>query len=438
MQVNISAIDLASDHLTTLTYNDSNFNTTPSEDVKDINKTSEASNSPLWKDYIEGPPNAPTEDQYFYSMNTTINNTVIVLQNASVFISNAVIIDTKITTNGIISYAVSIQNCTFEGSELEIDSARNVSISFSSFIIRNVSENHEPTHTVRVYNTDIVFVSNTLFGNQTKGHTGNKALMTEGTNLGIKIENVPLAEIRECTFSGIKSDVSRGTVMYLKSTSVLMISCVFYSNRARYGVIQAIGSVNLENNNCSFISNHVVKYGGVFYMSDFCNLTNYDCIFQTNIADRYGAVLYGKKYAIIKNTRCLFQYNAADTGGVFFMKDFCTNLNYDCIFQNNSAKEGGGVFYTSSGNITNNNCSHMSNYVGKYGAVFYMKDFSTLKNYVCISQNNTAGENGGVVYGKNNVIIKNTRCLFQYNTAETGYGSVIRIMNKCQIVNQQV
>ena len=269
---------------------------------------------------------------------TIVQEAVIVLQNASVFISNTFIIDTKITANGIISYTIFIINCTFYGIELEIDSAKNITIVDSRFFIQNVLKNQDSHHILRVYNTDILSISDTLFGNQIIEQ--NEMIYVKGleaTDLGIKMENVSFAEIIRCSFSGIKSDVTNGSVIFLRKTELRIISTNLHFNVAKYGVIFAFDSVNITTSNCLYNSNNALKSGGVFYMNYLCTLTNDECIFQNNTSGEDGGVVYATHNVIIKNNRCLFQYNSAETGSgsVIWMQHNCQLTNKKVFQQKN-------------------------------------------------------------------------------------------------------
>ncbi len=165
------------------------------------------------------------------------------LQNASFFLSNIIIINTTIITNGLRNRTVLIENCTFKGSELKIESATNVSILCSHFRTQVVRDDHESNHVLVVQNTSFVFISYTIFGNQTvQEHGFNNRDTMEGTSLGIKWEDVSFAEMWKCNFTRMRSEVKNGSVLLIKNADVLMISCYFYLNKAKHGVIYASDS----------------------------------------------------------------------------------------------------------------------------------------------------------------------------------------------------
>ena len=195
--------------------NDFHFNTTATSNAHQ--------NSEHLKDRIS---NTIERNQLFINdtyilKNTTIQDTVIRLQNASMFLSSTIVIGTKILADGMMGYSVFIESSTFEDSEIVIDSASNVSIMDSHFIMEGVRKDEEPNHVVRIYNTEFVFISNTDFGNQTTQPNLNEAnylKIMNSTKLGIKMENVSTAELKSCMFTGIKSEMSNGSVMFLQNT----------------------------------------------------------------------------------------------------------------------------------------------------------------------------------------------------------------------------
>ena len=215
--------------------------------------------------------------------NLTLCDTFVILQNASFFLSNIIIINATVITNGLSYPTVLIENCTFEGSELKIESAANVTILCSHFRTQAVEDDHESNHVLVVQNTSFVFISYTIFGNQTvQEHGFNNRDTMEGTSLGIKWEDVSFAEMWKCNFTRMRSEVKNGSVLLIKNADVLMISCYFYLNKAKHGVIYASGSVNVTTINSSFISNYAIAEGGVFYIGHNCSVTNNNSIYQNN------------------------------------------------------------------------------------------------------------------------------------------------------------
>ncbi len=78
--------------------------------------------------------------------NTSIKDTIITLKNTLVFLSNASVIGSRIMAEGMMEYSVFIENCIFDGSAIVIDSAINVTIMHSKFIMEDIGKDEKPNH----------------------------------------------------------------------------------------------------------------------------------------------------------------------------------------------------------------------------------------------------------------------------------------------------
>ena len=268
---------------------------------------------------------------------TAIHATFIRFESTSLFLSNAIVIGSKILAGGKMDYSVFIENSVFKNSQIVIDSASNVTIVHSHFIMENIRKEEEPNHVIKVYSTWILYMTDTHFGNQSiqdnQRGTGYYE-MKNSTNLGINLENVLIAELRGCTFAGIKAGNSNGSAMLLKNTEILMISCQLYLNMANNGVIFGNNSVNITSRNTSFLSNYATESGAVFYLINSCSLINNGSIFQNNSAREYAGVVFAMYHVTINNQGCSFQHNSAETGGgsVIFMQYNCQLINKQVSF----------------------------------------------------------------------------------------------------------
>ncbi len=156
-----------------------------------------------------------------YTLNkTTIHNTVIRLENTSVSLYNVNVTGSKILADGAVDYSVLFDNCVFEDSEIVIDSASNVTILNSHFRMEDIRQEEEPNHVVRIYNTGFLFMTDTHFGNQLKQHNYKDTINSEiikYTNLGMKMENVSIGELTDCSFTGIKAEKNSGSAIFLQN-----------------------------------------------------------------------------------------------------------------------------------------------------------------------------------------------------------------------------
>ena len=209
-----------------------------------------------------------------------------------------------------------------------IESASNVTIVYSHFLIGDLGKDEEPNYVIKFYNTGSLFMTETHFGFHNQNGTSHSGIIPS-TNLGLRIENVSMVELKYCSFNGIKAEKSSGSAMFLQNTEVLMISCQFYLNMAKYGVIFGTDFVSITSINSSYISNYAGKSGAVFYLTNSCSLTNDGSVFQNNSARKNAGVVYAMYDITINNSGCLFQHNSAETGsgGVIWMQNNCKLTN---------------------------------------------------------------------------------------------------------------
>ncbi len=273
-------------------------------------------------------------DEVYILNKTTIQNTVIRLSNTSIFLFNVNVTGSKILAGGMRDYSVSIQNCVFDGSEILMESANNVAIMDSHFIMDDIGKDEEPNHVLRIYNTGFLFMAGTHFVNEKTALENNQiekghSKIMNSTNLGMKMENVFLAELKDCTFIGIKSEKNNGSAIFLKNTKVFLVSCKIDLNMAKNGVIFGIDSVNVTSRSSSFISNYAAESGAVFHLTNSCSLTSYGSVFQNNSAREHASVVYAMHDVTIDNRGCLFQDNSAETGNGSVIR-----MQYNCQLTN--------------------------------------------------------------------------------------------------------
>ncbi len=443
----------------------------------DLNSNTSARNN----DSFHLKPQFFINEQYTLN-NTSIHDKIIRLENSSVFIANTFVTASKIYAVGMVDYSVIIKNCTFQGSEIVIDSATNISIQYSHFIMEDVKKDGEQTHVIRIYNAGFFIMVDTHFGKQPMNdnwHERSISKIQNSTNLGIKIENVSIAKLNNCSFTGIKAVKSYGSVMFLQRTEVLMISCEFHLNIAEYGVIYGKNFVNVTSKNSSFISNFAAKSGAVFYLTNSCFLINDGSLFQNNSANEHAGVVYATHNVTINNKGCLFQYNSAENGnggviwaernieiinietkyirnhgklgGVIYLREQASCVNTNSLFMDNFASldeslddkkslddlSGGGAIYCRFDvEITNNGAMFINNkalnYPGDGGAIF-LRDQANCTNTNSTFKDNSAPDDGGAVFGRYDVEIINIGTRFINNTGS--FGGAIFMRDRVSCIN---
>ncbi len=312
-------------------------------------------------------------DEIYLLENSIIQDTNILMKETSLFMSNVTMINTRITVHRAINYSIFIQNTTSKSSELIIESASNVTIVNSHFITENVKDEEDPSYALKLKNVTLLVISGTYFGNE----MGNDQLM-QTTNLGIHMDNILFAEIRNCNFTGINSPVSNGSAMFLNGTEAKIISCDFHFNIVNCGLIYANNSVSLTTINTSFISNSAT----------------------TN-----GAAIFAHNDIEIVNNRSKFIHNKANRAGAIYMSNRGTCINIDSLIANNSAPNGAGAFgFYQDVSVTNINCTFIQN------------DGDLL---------------GGAIWGRYDIQVNNTRSRFISNRANTGGAIYLRFDSTC-------
>ncbi len=368
--------------------------------------------------------------------NNTIKDTVIKFENTSIFLSNASVIGSRIMAEGKMEYSFVIENCIFEGSEIVIDSASNVTIINSQFIMEDLAKDEEPNHVIRIYNTGFLYMTDTHFGNQTM-YNQNEIIHSKiinSTNLGIKLENVLIAELEDCTFTGIKSEKKKGSAMYLQNVGILMTSCEFYLNIAEHGVIYAINYVNITSRNSSFVSNYATGAGAVFYLTNFCSITNDDSIFQNNSAKENAGVVYARYDVTINNRGCLFQYNSAEeSGGAIYGQGDVELSNIQTSYKGNGANRGGCIYIRDRASCINDNSSFSANHANSYGGAIYIKIDVELINIGTKFLSNT-GRSGGAVFLREQATCRNNDTIYIYNTATSNGGAIYSVVD-AELIN---
>ncbi len=312
-------------------------------------------------------------------------NSSIILEDESVIITDSIIINTNITINGNKHNSAEIKNCTLEGSWIAINSIGNCTIESSHFKAKQVGitnldsyaprwfpapeaeygwvlehlDEGQSQHMLRASNTDYLFVSHATFA-------GNDKEATK-TELGIEMTNVTYADITQCKFTQLRSEIDKGSVLYATFSEVNMRNCQIISNMAGLGVIHATYSSKITNHNCSYSDNksfgikffHSVEKC-IIYVNDSCSLRNEFCMFDNNrgrpiiisnysnfinIESRFiknrGAILM-RYFVNCTNINCSF-IECSDSHGVFQFEDNVISQYVNCLFHNNSGSDVGCI-----------------------------------------------------------------------------------------------
>ncbi len=312
--------------------------------------------------------------------NRKIEDAEILFKYVYVFIANSFLINSRLTFHGNKDNKVLLQNCSFQDSEIIIKSTKHCSIESSQFSGQHVAKRPDPSYMLSVYDTDFTHIWDSVFGGPGMEIDEGRNLSTEHTRLGIKLENVSLATIANCTFHNLMSEVNNGSALHLRTTEVFIERSEFRSNSAKYGVIFADRSAKITSVTSAFISNHAHKSGGVYALSYNSSLTNRASVFQNNTAREFGGVLHAKNSVLIKNYYCVFESNIE----AVYMTDNCSIQNVNTDFIGNTVNKGYGsgapaIFGQELCNVTNINTKYLNN-VGYDGTIRLEKEGHLLNN----------------------------------------------------------
>ncbi len=244
-----------------------------------------------------------------------IQNEQVIVEYMDALIYNCSFENTTLLVMGDNSTAVLIEESTFHGSEVIVNSTRSCSIEYCNFVTDRLVQEQESRYMLNVYGVNFLNISQNLFGSVTNINNSTKHEEREDTShRGIKLENVVFAEIRNCSFRNIVSKDRNGSALHIIDSTVSIISCDFHGNIARFGNIFGGNFANITCVDSVFTSNRVSNYGGVFYLENHSILFNMDSVFKNNSAELNGGVIYGANNILNENDNCLFQYNLAKTG----------------------------------------------------------------------------------------------------------------------------
>lgn len=215
------------------------------------------------------------------------------------------------------------------------------------------------------------------------------------------------------------------------------------------GVLQG-GHSSPTINNCTFMDNHAISYGGAIYnngsFGGLANPTYNNCQFSNNTAILGAAAIYNNGIfsgdASPNLVDCNFdnhQVSEGDGGAIFNRGSENGHSNpvlINCTFTNNTAQSKAGAVYNEGGNNGAAHaqflgCNFENNEAENGGAVYNNGGFSGLSNPTfsgCNFKNNIAIQNGGGIYndavfgGESSPIFEN--CLVENNTAGGDGGGV--------------
>ena len=199
------------------------------------------------------------------------------------------------------------------------------------------------------------------------------------------------------TINGSSQLYSAGAVVIMRSLSTFVCkNCSFHQSIAEVGgVIYARLNSNLTFIDCSFVSNHVRKFGGVFYTENFCTVSIQNSSFHNNSALLMAGVLAANSTTIAIHHSTFTNNNAGQNGGVMHIDSSHITVS-ESMFSNCTAYNGGAL--------------------ATFGSTILIQE--------SVFRHNKANDNGGVIYAvkKHNDqhYIRITESEFVNNSAQIG------------------
>ena len=198
-----------------------------------------------------------------------------------------------------------------------------------------------------------------------------------------------------------------------------LTNCTFINNRAGCGGAIYLNGGILEIEDCVFINNTALYYGGAvaceYKYSSGMRLTvkRSEFISDMSVNDAGGAV-YIKSGEFIADDLNISNCNGSFGGAMAILKSYA-ELN-DVNAFNNHAKYDGGVIYQIYGNLTLKNSNLFNNYANNGGGLFAVKSHSLSVNNVSFV-NNSANLLAGAFYSLLNDNFNVTGLKYLNNTA---------------------
>ncbi|MEZ5360339.1 MAG: dockerin type I domain-containing protein [Candidatus Zixiibacteriota bacterium] len=151
--------------------------------------------------------------------------------------------------------------------------------------------------------------------------------------------------------------------------------------------------VTASFNNCRFIENFALNWGGAAHCASGGTLNFTNCYFEANQAIFYAsyAGALGSWQATANATNCTFKNNSSGGyGGAIFFAHGGTPEIVDCRFESNATIHGGAFgHYAVSGSYTG--CTFLRNYCSQKGGVAFIQDRCSTVVTNCTAFDNSGG-----------------------------------------------
>ena len=293
--------------------------------------------------------------------------------------------------------------------------------------------------------------------------------------------NQTSANIESCLFFDNSLNYTKGGVVYIEHSSVVIYKCKFLNNSVRSfgGVISMLqGSIVIDScyfsnnrgyqggvfdanqhcsitvNNSTFTGNSVDKvdvnndsaYAGIMIMTFFVNLTANNTLFSNNKATKHGGVIYATIANMIFDSCQFIENESGQDGGIMYLKWSEVTFFGENKMVDNLATGNGGAMFVSSNSIMNvyERLDVINNMANESGSGFYLYRSMVVSqlNSIMTLMDNRAAENGGGVYATISVLRvlsdrdspNETSVDFTNNTSQMGGGMYLALTSQLYVI----
>ena len=225
------------------------------------------------------------------------------------------------------------------------------------------------------------------------------------------------------TATGSLARPARGGAVFSEKNHVLVDSCIFENNHAKFG--GAIYSeVSIKASNTSFSKNTANSKGGAIHSQTSVELKS--CLFESNevkgalIDPCHGGAVYAYETVTVNN--CTFNGNFAEEhGGAIYAKNGLKLVGKESFFSNNTANKHGGAIYTSIFYENPVSATFINNYAKKNGGAIYINNKNGVKiTKMAFIKNHCGGEGGAIYLDSSKSKLALEKNIFLSNSAKEG------------------
>ena len=212
-----------------------------------------------------------------------------------------------------------------------------------------------------------------------------------GNNGGVMMALEAKYKVINCTFTHNSAKVV-GAVLIAQDSQITVNKSLFFANIAQFGGCMSIVTSNVSTDECQFIINVAIGFGGVIYL-DRHRLEITNSVFSLNIADDSGY------------------------GGVLYVMDDSIFIVRNVMITNNTAVYGMIHLSQSAGHFAGNNLIFGNN--GPLSLYYSNVTFHGTTTFISSTSNGTSLDGGAITAFQSNIVFEG-RVNLMFNNADNG------------------